>query len=72
MTRTTARQRRPVGPGTLLLIRPVMRYSQTRDAYVLRVGGRRYGPVLVRRQEPATPVAPEAHRRFGRAKTPVQ
>jgi hypothetical protein len=26
--------------------RPVLRYSQPRDAYVLRVVGRKWGPVL--------------------------
>jgi len=30
----------------LLLLRPLLRYSATRDAYVLRVVGRRAGPVL--------------------------
>ena len=29
-----------------MLMRPVLRYSRTRDAYVLRGVGRRLGPVL--------------------------
>jgi hypothetical protein len=34
-------------PGRLLaLMRPLLRYSMTRDAYVLRVVGGRFGPVL--------------------------
>jgi hypothetical protein len=33
----------------LLLLRPVTRYSLTRDAYVLRGIGNRRGPVLVRK-----------------------
>lgn len=32
----------------LLLMRPLFRYSAHRDAYVLRVVGNRYGPVLRR------------------------
>jgi hypothetical protein len=44
--RTTPRPRHPVGPRTLTLLRPWFRYSQSRDAFVLRVAGRR-GPVLV-------------------------
>ncbi|MGP0103614.1 MAG: hypothetical protein ACLPUT_18580 [Solirubrobacteraceae bacterium] len=30
----------------MLLMRPFLRYSASRDAYVLRVVGRRVGPVL--------------------------
>jgi hypothetical protein len=30
----------------LLLMRPLLRYSTTRDAYVLRLIGRKAGPVL--------------------------
>lgn len=48
MTRTT-RQRRPAGRGTLLVMRPLMRYSPGRSAYVLRLVGQRWGPVLVPR-----------------------
>ncbi|HEX8101215.1 MAG TPA: hypothetical protein VF533_01250 [Solirubrobacteraceae bacterium] len=41
------RERRPAGRTTLTLLAPVLRYSQGRDAYVLRGVGNRYGPVLV-------------------------
>lgn len=40
------RPRREVSPVTLGLLRPVLRYSATRDAYVLRAVGSRWGPVL--------------------------
>ena len=45
-TREKPRPRHGVGPKTLLVLRPVYRYSRVRDAYVLRVVGRRHGPVL--------------------------
>jgi hypothetical protein len=44
--RTVQRPRRYVSKYSLTLMRPLLRYSQTRDAYVLRVAGRRLGPVL--------------------------
>ncbi len=44
--RTVKRPRRFVAKGWLELGRPLFRYSESRDAYVLRVIGRRYGPVL--------------------------
>jgi hypothetical protein len=44
--RTTKRTRRYVPGHWLTLMRPLLRYSATRDAYVLRVIGRRTGPVL--------------------------
>jgi hypothetical protein len=40
------RPRRYVAPALLTLLRPVLRFSFSRDAYVLRVGGDRFGPVL--------------------------
>ena len=40
------RERRYVRSGTLTLMRPLLRYSMTRDAYVLRLVGNRWGPVL--------------------------
>ena len=43
------RPRRDVSPLLLALLRPFFRYSYTRDAWVLRVVGERYGPVLTRR-----------------------
>jgi hypothetical protein len=44
--RTTPRPRREVPQILLRLLRPVFRYSTTRDAYVLRGIGNRRGPVL--------------------------
>lgn len=53
--RTTHRPRREVSAATLTLLRPVLRYSSSRDAYVLRGVGNRMGPVL-RPRPPARPV----------------
>ena len=44
--RSEPRLRTYVGPGLLRLVRPFFRYSYFRDAYVLRLVGERYGPVL--------------------------
>jgi len=44
--RTVRRPRRYVSRHVLLLARPLMRYSRSRDAYVLRAVGRSFGPVL--------------------------
>jgi hypothetical protein len=44
--RTVRRPRRYVPRHWLLLMRPLLRYSEVRDAYVLRGVGRRTGPVL--------------------------
>jgi hypothetical protein len=51
------RTRRYVGKHWLALLRPVLRYSYSRDAFVLRGVGRSLGPVLranrrTRRQPP--------------------
>lgn len=40
------RPRREVWPVTISLAKPFLRYSATRDAYVLRVIGNQHGPVL--------------------------
>jgi hypothetical protein len=40
------RPRRNVSPVLLTLLRPLLRFSFSRDAYVLRLGGDRFGPVL--------------------------
>jgi hypothetical protein len=40
------RPRRYIPPGVFILLRPMLRHSMVRDAYVLRVIGGRYGPVL--------------------------
>ncbi len=42
----TKRQRRYIARRWLLVARPVLRYSQGRRAYVLRLVGGRFGPVL--------------------------
>jgi hypothetical protein len=55
------RRRRYVGSATLTLAGPVLRYSIRRDAYVLRVVGRRFGPVLRHRSR-----LPRAHPPLGR------
>jgi hypothetical protein len=46
MARHSPRPRRAVSRSTLLALRPVLRFSATRDAYVLRIVGNRLGPVL--------------------------
>lgn len=53
--RTTKRPRRYVARQWLLLMRPVLRYSTVRDAYVLRLVGRRTGPVLRVDRRPRRP-----------------
>jgi len=40
------RKRHAVGGATLTALRPLFRYSYSRDAYILRVVGARSGPVL--------------------------
>jgi hypothetical protein len=42
------RHRHYVSPHTLVLLRPALRHSHGRDAYVLRLVGNRFGPVLRR------------------------
>jgi hypothetical protein len=44
--RTVKRTRRYVPRPLVLVLRPALRYSTARDAYVLRFVGRNYGPVL--------------------------
>jgi hypothetical protein len=44
--RTLKRPRRYVAHRWLALARPLLRYSKPRDAYVLRLVGRKWGPVL--------------------------
>ena len=60
--RRSMRTRRSVGPATLAFLTPVLRYSYSRDAYVLRVVGRHIGPVLQREAEyrltPSCPPSP--------------
>ncbi|MBJ7519203.1 MAG: hypothetical protein JHC84_05860 [Solirubrobacteraceae bacterium] len=58
--RDNPRPRHAVGPFLLGLLKPFFRYSAARNAYVLRVAGGQYGPVLVDRdaQLAADPVQP--------------
>jgi hypothetical protein len=44
--RTMKRPRHYVAKHWLMLMRPFLRYSSARDAYVLRLVGRHTGPVL--------------------------
>jgi hypothetical protein len=44
--RSVGRPRRYVARPWLLLMRPLLRYSPTRDAFVLRAVGASVGPVL--------------------------
>jgi hypothetical protein len=44
--RTVKRPRRYISGRWISAGRPLLRYSQPRDAYVLRVVGRKWGPVL--------------------------
>jgi hypothetical protein len=44
--RTVKRPRRYIARRWITISRPMLRYSQPRDAYVLRVVGRKWGPVL--------------------------
>jgi hypothetical protein len=53
------RTRRYIGRRWLTLLRPLFRYSYSRDAFVLRGVGRSVGPVL------------RAERRLRRAKPPL-
>jgi hypothetical protein len=54
--RTTPRPRRYIRPLAFVLLRPVLRFSYTREAYVLRAVGNHRGPVFVRHR--VTPDAP--------------
>jgi hypothetical protein len=44
--RTQPRPRHYLAPRWLMLLKPLLRLSATRDAYVLRVIGGKTGPVL--------------------------
>jgi hypothetical protein len=44
--RTSKRPRRYVASHWVALGRPVLRYSKSRDAYIARLIGHRWGPVL--------------------------
>jgi hypothetical protein len=42
----TPRARRDVSPITVAVLRPLLRFSPARDAWVLRGIGRKHGPIL--------------------------
>jgi len=67
--RTVKRPRRYVSPRWIAVGRPVLRYSQARDAYVLRLVGRKWGPVLRpdRRRARALEGVPERRKSQARA-----
>jgi hypothetical protein len=52
--RTTHRTRHQAGPFFLFLLRPFLRFSNSRDAYILRFVGGRTGPVFQRRRSGPT------------------
>jgi hypothetical protein len=49
MARTVQRKRHALPDATVSLLRPLLRYSASRDAYVLRGVGNKAGPVVQRR-----------------------
>jgi len=67
--RTVKRPRRYIAPRWIAIGRPVLRYSQPRDAYVLRIVGRKWGPVLrSERRRPRTLGATTTERRGSHAR----
>jgi hypothetical protein len=48
--RTSVRPRHEAPASLIAIVRPFMRYSSHRDAFVLRGVGDRFGPVIVRRK----------------------
>ena len=72
LARTNRRPRRYVRRWAIGLARPLLRFSTTRDAYVLRVVGGRAGPVLrVERRRHALPIdGPDRRRTAARAPVP--
>jgi hypothetical protein len=44
--RTVRRDRTYIAQHWLVLFKPVLRYSSARNAYVLRLVGRKFGPVV--------------------------
>ena len=53
------RPTRSISPRKLWLLRPVLRYSYTAEAYVYRVGGRRWGPMFRPRDNSGLPTVPQ-------------
>lgn len=69
MARTTPRPRRSISPRWARFLTLVgFRYSTTRDAYVLRLVGNRFGPVF----QISTRVRPESHLRAEASSEPVE
>ena len=54
------RSRRVVEPRTILLLRPVLRWSNGRGAFVLRLVSNSFGPVLVRNGDGAQGTPPSS------------
>jgi hypothetical protein len=67
---TVQRPRRYVSPVTLTAMRPVLRYSSARDAFVLRMVGSHRGPVL-RRERRIAKVEHDGPERRDRSSAPV-
>jgi hypothetical protein len=61
--RTVKRPRRYVARHWLVLTRPFLRYSEARSAYVVRIVGRKWGPVL--REDRRSSESPHAAERRG-------
>ena len=57
--RDLPRERRRISQATLVVLRPLFRYSAGRDAYVLRAVGNRFGPVLEVAPPGGSPDAPD-------------
>jgi hypothetical protein len=66
--RTERRPRHYIARYQLTLLAPLFVYNYARDAYVLRVTGRRYGPVL-RAERRLTRERPDGADRRGRPST---
>jgi len=65
------RPRHYVAPATLVVVRPLFRYSQFRDAYVLRIGGDHVGPVLKRDRRKSSPNGYSGPERRGARREPI-
>ena len=61
--RNVKRPRRYVSSFWLTVLRPVLRHSETREAYVLRLVGRQWGPVLRRDRRRGRSESPGRERR---------
>lgn len=66
MARRFQRKRHALPDATVSLLRPFLRYSPSRDAYVLRGVGNKAGPV-VQRKSTATPFPRSSRQLAGRS-----